>query len=194
VNSPAFDFSCQLSASAQYLSIDYSLRNRGAVGIGLFNQITGVRIDGAIETSPDLAYIELEGGTLVISKLALPIPAGLHIAAYVPPFASSLAPGQTFSERVRVFLPARVTQPFRRALVRGQVVADKPAQARSLRFALGVFTLEDSLQLISENPAWPKLLTAFPPGKAVPRQQVLTKEFELQTAVPVLDYRGAPWT
>jgi hypothetical protein len=72
------------------------------------------------------------------------------------------------------------------------VVADRPAQARSLRFEVGVFPL-GVVRLTSNHPAHPQMFGAVPPGQALAQQQILSFDTTLDEPVDVLDYRGVPW-
>jgi hypothetical protein len=173
--------------------IRYSVRNGSSEDIGLFNRITNVRADGTLEDSPDIAYVELDGERLLVRKLALPLPQNVRMAAYVPPYASKLAAGEVFTEEIELALPVRVMQPFKRVALPGQVVADKPAVATSVRFEIGYFPISAGLQLVPSNPAHPTLLSPMPPGPAVSQQRVVAQDFELPGPLSVLDYRAVPW-
>lgn len=189
----AVSFACRLTRTRESLSVEYAVTNTGKSRIGLFNQITRFHIDGTFDVSCNTVYIELDGSSLVAGKLALPVPPGLRMNSYAPPYTSLVLPGQTFREQVQIAIPVRVMQPFRRAMLSGQVVPDKPTEATRLHFQIGAFGLQDDVQLVAENPAWPALLQAFPPGVAVARQQVLTQDMPLDPPVRVLDYRAVPW-
>jgi len=190
---PALDFQATLVERGVTLSIEYTVKNQTANDIGLFNRITAVRPDGTLLLSSDLAYVELQDELLLVRKLALPIPEGLRMAAYVPPYVSRVAAEELFVEHFSLTLPARVMQPFKRALLQGQVAADKPAVAKAVRLEIGYFALDSSAQLSMSNPAYPQLFSAMPPGVAVSRQHVFSRDFALRQAVPVLDYRAVPW-
>lgn len=184
---------CAVNLTPQTLEIDLTLHNHGSVDVGVFNRIAATQPDGTLLFSPDLCYVEIEHDVLLVRKMALPIPEGLSMTAYVPPYASRLPAGQKLSERVRLPLPVKVMQPFKRALLKGQVVADRPVSARSLMVEVGIFPIDGSVQLVAENPAFPDVFTALPPGPAVTRQHVLSKSFSPRQTIPVLDYRAVPW-
>ena len=186
-------FECNLVQAPTALAIDYRLTNRSAGDAGVFNLIATTRPDGTLEFSAATLYIEVVDGVLLTGKRALTIPPDLQMAAYVPPYASLLARGQSLTEHVSIPIPVKVMQPYRRALLRGQVLADMPATATSLVFEVGVFPVDDKCRLVAENPAFPTVLSAYPPHPAVARQQILSKSFPLQQPASVLDYRAVPW-
>lgn len=190
------ELSCTLTRGPDALSLAYAVTNDEARDIGIFNWIEWLRPDGTLAFPPSSAYVELGDGLLLVRKRALPVPEGLRMAAYVPPPASLIGAGARFEERIVLPLPVVVLQPFRAALLRGQVagevVADEPAQARSLRLEVGVFAL-DGVRLSSIHPAHPQVLGAFPPGPALAQQQILSFDAQLEAPIDVLDYRGVPW-
>jgi len=190
-------FTCSLSRSDQSLELAYTIDNREAYELGLFNRIAWPRPDGTIAFSPDLAYVELEGGRLLVSQRALPIPEGLRMAAYVPPNVSRIAAHSRVS--VRIVLPIAVTvmQPFQAAKLRlaqrGEVVADQPATARSLRLEVGIFPVDAHCKLVAEHPAHPDVFSVLPPGPAIEHQQLLVFDAPLDPPLPVSSYRVEPW-
>lgn len=188
--------SCALTRDSSTLALAYAVTNAEARDIGIFNWIEWLRPDGTLAFPSGCAYVELNDSLLLVRKRALPVPEGLRMAAYVPPPASRIGAGACFEERIVLPLPAVVLQPFRAALLRGQVagevVADKPAQARALRLEIGVFPL-DGVGLSSNHPAHPQVLGAFPPGPALAKQQILSFDAPLDVPLDVLDYRGVPW-
>jgi hypothetical protein len=90
--------------------------------------------------------------------------------------------------------PVKVMQPFRRALLDGQVTAGRLAEAQQLTVSFGVFSVEGALQLVAQDPAHPDAYTVVPPGPAVDGQEVLSQSFRLKSPLPVLDYLSVPWT
>lgn len=186
-------FTCKASITGGVLEVTYTIDNRTAGELGAFNRIKSVRIDGTLDWSPDNVYVDLEGDTLNLRKMALPIPPNLSISAYTPPKCSRIPAGATFTETVRAAIPVRVCHPFKRALLHGTVVPDAPAKAKKAAFHLGVFPAGDGVRLVAENPAFPDVMTAVPPDPALAGQQVVTSEFLLDPPLDVLDYRVVPW-
>ena len=190
----AVDLAGKVAVTPAALEIVATLSNRGPADVGVFNRIPVTRGDGTMSVSPDVAYVELEGDTLLVRKMALPVPEGLTLAAYVPPYASRLAPGQVLTETIRLPRPVKVMQTFRRALIGtgGEVVTDRPGSARTVTVAYGLFPLA-GVRLVPENPAHPEALTALPAGPAVTGQRVLSFSATLVEPIAVLDYRVVPW-
>lgn len=186
-------FQCSLKPSPAAIQISYTIHNGGVHDVGIFNRIQRVHPDGTISFDADTAYVELSGGVLFVSKMALPIPPGLNMAAYVPPHASRVAAGSAFTETISLLLPIKVMHPFRRAMLKGQVVADVPASATAVEFRVGAFPCDEQCRLVADNPAHPEALAVSPPGPAVARQELLSQRFSLREPIVVLDYRAVPW-
>lgn len=109
-----------------------------AAWIGRVDRLQGIAVDGGLDFTPDAVFVDLEEGLLRLSKMALPVPKGLSISAYIPPHASRVPAGESRTETL-VRLPAKVRQPFKRALIEGEVRAEKPEKARAVESPLGVF-------------------------------------------------------
>jgi len=188
--------SCTVARTPRGLELSYVATNSEPSDIGVFNWIEWLRPDGTLAFPSSSAYVELTREQLLVSKRALAVPEGLRMAAYVPPPASVIPAGGRFEECIVLAVPVLVLQPFRAALLRGriagEVVADQPAQARSLRLEVGVFPLAGA-SLSANHPAHPEVLAVSPPHLAVSRQQVLSFEAPLDPPLEVLDYRGVPW-
>ncbi len=187
------DFDCKLTEAASHLTISYGVHNGSAHDVGVFNRIRAVSPDGTSSFDPDVAFIDIEGDVLLVRKMALPIPEGLSMTSYIPPRVSRIPPGQSLSESMTLRAPIKVMQPFRRAMLRGQAVADVPATAHVVQVTVGVFSCDGACALTADDPAFPDVWTAFPPSAALSRQQLFSRQFSLQRPVAVLDYRAVPW-
>ncbi len=185
-------FECKLTQRSDSLVVEYTIKNDRQEDLGVFNWITGTAIDGGYQYTPDNVYRELKGDVLVLEKIALPIPPGLRMAAYIPPHASRLRAGESLTETVTVPIPIEVRQPYLRALVGGEVAPRKPVMIREVEVVIGVFPLADC-GLVPDHPAFPDVMTAVPPAPAVDGQVKLGARFTLGSAVEVLDYVGFPW-
>jgi hypothetical protein len=185
-------FDCKVTQRSDSLVVEYTIKNDRPEDLGVFNRITGTAIDGAQHYSPDSVYREIQGGVLVLEKIALPIPPGLRMAAYIPPHASRLRAGESLTETFTVPLPIEVRQPYLRALVGGEVIPKKPVMIREVEVVIGVFPLVDC-GLTPDHPAFPDVMTALPPAPAVDGQVKLGARFSLGSAIEVLDYVGFPW-
>lgn len=175
------------------LVIAWTFANRESAELGVFNLIEVVRPDGTLSFSPEVAWVELDEGVLTVSQRALAAPPDLAMAARVPPYCSRFAASADSEGEVRVPLPLRVMHTYRRAALGGQVVADVPREASVLRFAMGVFPLDDRCRLAAEQPAFPEVFSALPPGAALARQEIVSAEIALAHPLTVLDYRSVPW-
>jgi hypothetical protein len=191
---PNIIFECKISRGSSSLDVTYTIKNEGATALGAFNRLHATAVDGESHFSPDTVFVELDGDTLHLMKMALPIPRGLQISAYVMPHASSVPAGQSFTETFVVALPAKERHPFKRALTRGEVTPVKPATAKRVRVTIGVFLVGPEFRLVAEHPAYPDVLTAQPPAPARAGQVLLSQDIALNIEVPVLEYQGFPWT
>lgn len=186
-------FECRFSRDGGAVTVTYEIKNDSDRDLGVFNKLKAIAVDGALDFSPDLVYVELDGEVVRFLKMALPIPPGLTMSAYVPPYASLLPRGKTMTETFSVAIPVKVRQPYRRALVSGEVIPAEPRTAKRLEVAIGVFPLGDC-HLAAEHPAFPDVATVTPPDPAVTGQVVFKAAFDLDPEVAVLDYKGFPWT
>jgi hypothetical protein len=193
MNLPKVAFTCVLAHEPQRLRLEYTLTNHASIEIGVFNHIVDYEIDGTWIVTPDTVYVELVGPVLSVAKRPLEVPEDLDMFANTPPYVSLVSPGGTFRERVHIPLPARVMQPFRPALLPGQSVADRPAQASSLRLSVAAFPVQSDLRLLAPEPAWPQIFEVSPAGRAIDLQQVFSRDFALETPAQVLDYRAVPY-
>ena len=189
-------FEVLLQVTPGGLDLQWRVDNDEPHAIGLFNWIPAVAPDGTYRFSCNAAWVEIAGdGLLVVSKSALPIPPRLGMAAYVPPLCTRVASGASYEETVHLQIPVLEMQPFKRATLigptPGEVVADLPASVSKVSFGIGVFPIIEGLQLVSDHPAFPEVLTAWP--GAASKQVVFAREFTLAKPLDVHGYRVAPW-
>jgi hypothetical protein len=189
---PSISFQCSIVRSAAAITVTYTIKNDRPHDLGVFNKLRAIAVDGALDFSPNNVYVDLEGESLRFLKQALPIPPGLKMAAYVPPYASLLEKGKSLTETFSVPIPVLVRHPFKRALVAGEVIPVEPRSAAKLEVQIGVFPLV-GCHLAAEHPAFPDVMTAAPPDPAVTGQELLVASFDLTPGVAVLDYKGFPW-
>lgn len=188
-------FDCKLTQKPDALVVEYTITNERDVDFGVFNRITGTAIDGARDYSPNNVYREIQGAVLLLEKIALPIPQGLRMAAYVPPHASRLSAGKTLTETFTVPVPVLVRQPYLRAKaagVGGEVIPSRPVTLSEAEVVIGIFPLAET-GLVAEHPAFPDVLTPQPPHPAVAGQIKLGARFKLDAPIEVLDYEVFPW-
>ncbi|MEO7328775.1 MAG: hypothetical protein ABI193_09375 [Minicystis sp.] len=190
---PPVSFKCSLSRTPAAIVVTYTITNDRAHDLGVFNKLRSIAVDGALDFSPDNVYVDLEGETLRFLKEALPIPPGLKMAAYLPPYAALLRKGASLTETFVVPIPIAVRHPFKRALISGEVIPVEPRIARRLEVEIGVFSLV-GCHLAPEHPAFPEAMTVVPPDPAVTGQELLSAAFSLTPEVAVLDYKGFPWS
>ena len=93
------------------------VRNPADTDWGLFTRIQETFPDGSLKLSPDTAYVDLADGVLRVGKYILPVPEGLNPAVRHVPLAARVPAGAEWEEEIRLPIPARVCQPYRRALI-----------------------------------------------------------------------------
>jgi hypothetical protein len=179
------ELSVTVALQADSLEVTLMLANRMASGVAIFNRIATFAPDGTMSVTPSTAFVELQDDRLIVRKALLISPAG---ARAIPIFASIIDAGGTYDEVISLQLPVRVMSPKKRAAL-GMVAVDSQATARHLILEIGAMTIDDSIHLLPEHPAFPDALTAYPPELAIERQQILTERRALSAPIPVLNYR-----
>jgi hypothetical protein len=185
---------CTLRLEPAAIRLSYALKNGSGAPVGLFNRIQGVHLDGRLNLSADVVYVDFMDGVVELAKRVLSVPDGLKVNELLMPRVTRLEAGQEFKEDFVVSVPIAVNQPYRRALLRGKnpagdVVADKPVQAHTVLLSLGVFPITGEMRLMPVSPAYPKIFSVWPPGLAVDGQVVLTHRAKLAVPLAVHDYR-----
>jgi hypothetical protein len=188
---------CTIQVEAPALRVAYTLKNEMDTEVGVFNRLPTVRLDGTLQVLPENVYVDLEGITLHVKKLDLPVPKTLSVTVRLTPFVTRLPPRQAFQEEFRLHIPVAVCEPYRRALLTGtapgaDVVACKPAKAEIVTFSLGAFPVDKDIRFVSLAPALPGTFQVWPPGVAAARQVVLERTVRLASPLPVLDYQAVP--
>jgi hypothetical protein len=186
---------CTLRPEPGALRLSYALKNGSGAPVGLFNRIQGVHLDGRLNLSADVVYVDFVDGVLELAKRVLPVPESLKVSERLMPRVTRLEAGQEFKEDVVVPGPVAVNHPYRRALLAGKnpggdVVADKSVPAQAVHFSLGVFQITAEMTVQPVSPAYPKIFWA--PASASAEQVVLTHRVKLGAPLAVLDYRVVP--
>lgn len=193
----SLQFTCTIKVEPPALRLAYAVKNGGNAPVGLFNRLEGVHMDGRVNLSPDLIYVDVQGTVLELSKLVLPIPQGLQMSEQALPHVTKLDAGKEFKEEITLRVPVEVFQPYRRALLKGQnpeadIVADKPMKADAVQFSLGVFAVDSHMKFVPVSPAYPDVFRVWPPGPALDGQVLLIYRTKIPAPLAVLDYRIVP--
>jgi hypothetical protein len=194
---PQLTLECVIRLEAAGLRVAYRVRNNSGAQVGLFNRIQSANLDGTASYAAENVYIDVDSGTLHLQKLALAVPAGLHMSARPIPAITLLDDQQVFTEEFTLTLPVAAQNPFRRAqLAMSQpgsaVQADKPEQATAIVLSVGAFQVDPTWRFTPVSPASPTIFQVWPPGPPVDRQVVLTCGDHLTQPVTVLNYRIVP--
>jgi hypothetical protein len=188
---------CALRQEPAAIRLAYAVKNGSGTPVGLFNRIQTIHLDGRLNLSPDLVYVDIVDGVLELAKRVLPVPDDLMVTERRLPHVTRLEAGQQFQEELVVPVPVAVNQPYRRALLAaenrgGDVVADMPVQAHTVLFSVGVFPITAEMRLRHVSPSYPRAFFVWPPGPAVQGQVVLTQRVKLAAPLAVYDYRVVP--
>jgi hypothetical protein len=197
-------FQAEAQATATELVVDYSVKNDSAADIVLFNRIATQDADRKVVYLPGSVYVDLDGDTLRISRVALTIPAGMNLNKHEVPELTRIPPKQTFTERFTVALPARVHNPIRRAIFRqrsfleqkdprqigGPLTAADPKEFSKVTFVIGYARVDAGEQLTPVSAAYPDVLRMSP--YPMHKQQTWEKTFNLPNPLPALDYKPSP--
>lgn len=174
------------------LGLECRVENVSSTDWGLFARIHDTYSDGCLRLSPNAAYIEFVDGLLRVGRYVLPIPQGLQVAERIYPLAVRLLAGTTWEEEIRLTVPVRVCQPYKRALLAGANVGadvnpDQPKTAQKLELTLGAFPITEDVMLTPVSPAFPTIFDVWPPA-VFDSQVLLTRKLPLTPPVMVLDY------
>jgi hypothetical protein len=188
------EFTCTVKVEPPALRVAYAVKNGSKAAIGLFNRIAGVHLDGRLNLSPDVIYVDFKDNVLELSKLVLPIPEGLQVSGQSLPKVTKVDAGKEFKEEISLRIPVEVFQPYRRALLKGQnpdadIVADKPLKAETIEVKISAFAVDHHMKFVPVSPAYPDVFDIWPPGPAHEGEEVFTHKAKLPAPVAVLDYR-----
>lgn len=102
----------RVERTADALHVTASLRNTGSTAVWLFDRLFHTERTGHYRLDDTLAYVEEQGGVLVLSRKLHPVPQGLMVEFPEIPCVSRLAPGATKEQSLRVALPAKTWVPY----------------------------------------------------------------------------------
>jgi hypothetical protein len=195
-DSPVATLSCRIEQIADSLRVAYVVRNTSNSDVGIFNRLEDGGRGGA-PFRPENAYIDLEGTTLRVQKIVLPVPKGLAMTARPVPNVTRLPPGQDFREDLSLPLPIPVYNPLRRAELaaaspRETIVAAYPKIASTVELDIGVFESSPVIKFIPISAEFPDIYRLWPPGPPVDNQIVLSETVNLASTIAVLDYGAIP--
>ncbi|WP_164019593.1 hypothetical protein [Pyxidicoccus trucidator] len=125
----------RVERTAEALQVEASLRNTGPAVVWVFDRLFHTEPSGHYRLDASLAYVEEQGGVLVLSRKLHPVPAGLMVEFPEVPCVSRLAPGASREQFIRVAFPAKTWVPYSQG-VRRAVSADS---IRSVRLQWGFF-------------------------------------------------------
>jgi len=185
-------FSCEIQRVKTGLTVNYVVRNDSAGDIGLFNRIPTIENYRETGFRPENTYIDLQGSTLLLRRMALPLPSGVNMTIRPIPYVTRVAKGQSYREELMFSEPISVDDPMRRAVLAktspGRVPVPRRRQAESATLSLGIFQIDAEVRLTSVSAQYPDIYTVWPPGPPVDKQQILTKTVSFSPPLTIIDY------
>jgi hypothetical protein len=185
---------CQIEQNPASLIIRWTVSNRGPMDIGIFNRVR-TREGDVWRTDKNTAYFDLDGDTLVMQRLILPIPNGLSIYARIVPGVMRVAAHADYSETAELVQPIEAYQPYREALLNSwnsdrDVTVDAERKANNIKFALGYLVINPDLKLIPLSAEKPDVFRVWPLDTS--KEIIVSCAYRLQEPVRVLDYALRP--
>lgn len=126
-------FNVIFSPEQGLLEIGYTFENRTAQYAIVFNLLNEPHQHPAM-ADPSRVAIWPDNGHLDISKMAFPAPPLMSVESLYIPMATMIAPGQSFSETVRIGIPFKLWHPY---FQRNMLADDDLARLDDIRFRLG---------------------------------------------------------
>jgi hypothetical protein len=186
-------FSCEIKRVKAGLTLTYSVLNNSGDEIGLFNRIPTVENYRETGFRPENTYIDFHGSSLLLRKMALPLPFGVNMTIRPLPYVTRVGNGQAYREELTFSEPISVDDPMRRASMAAAspgktVKAIRRREAASVIFSLGFFRSGPGIRFEAVSAQYPDVFRVWPPGPPVDRQQILTKTISLTPPATVMDY------
>ena len=91
VRAPEVSLDVTVGVETGRLSVHYRVVNTSRSAIGLFNRLEQGGTSRDSQFPPDLVYVELDGETLHLLKMALPVPTGLQVTVRPLPMVSRVS-------------------------------------------------------------------------------------------------------
>ena len=114
LNSSAQD--CDLRVGVQItptsLTLGYEFRNRSPRTAFLFNRVARQSAAGRMEPAAAHVYIQPAGGTVILSKKIIPVPADRDVERPDVPCVTRVDSGQVFREKFDIPLPHQPWSPY----------------------------------------------------------------------------------
>ena len=130
------DLRVAVQAAPTSLLLGYEFRNRSDKTAFLFNVVHRTGASGGPEADANLIYVEPAGGSLILGKKIIPVPADTDVEKPDVPYVTRVEPGGVFREKISIMLPLRLFTPYKRS---------KPftVQEAAAYFELGFFLAPD---------------------------------------------------
>ena len=130
------DLRVAVQAAPTSLLLGYEFRNRSDKTAFLFNVVHRTGASGGPEADANLIYVEPAGGSLILGKKIIPVPADTDVEKPDVPYVTRVEPGGVFREKISIMLPLRLFTPYKRR-------APFAAQEAAAYFELGFFLAPD---------------------------------------------------
>jgi len=125
------------------LVLTYEVQNRGERPVWLFDRLFDTAPTGHVRLAPHKAYVSIEDGRVVVSRMLHKVPENILVEAPEVPGVTLLQGGETMEERVVLPLPLRESLPY--ATGKGKELP--LSEVRELRLRLGYLVESPDLTL-----------------------------------------------
>jgi hypothetical protein len=184
--------SCRLNITAQAidasaLHLSYEFRNPTESEAWLFNRLyRDLDQQGRYSVDPNLVYVRIENGQVVLSKRIIPVPDEIDVEKPILPCVTRVMPGGHFAESMRIELPLSVWSPYSSDVHPAETVVDMVALFE-IGYFLGTSQTKDLAATVptTQGPAF--YFAAFDSSS-----QKIARTGPLQGKVPVRAAIGAP--
>jgi hypothetical protein len=151
------------------LVLTYEVHNRRGQAVWLLDGLFDTAPSGHVTLAPDKAYVDIEGGRVVVSRMLLPVPDDVLVESPEVPGATRVDAGKTASRRVVLPLPVRESRPY--ASGPDETLALDAVKELRLRVGYLVDSPELKLHAVKDTEGAPYRSPGY--GQAAQGQQVL---------------------
>jgi len=202
-------FTADVKATATELTVEYTVKNDGDGDVLLINRIATTDVDDYAVYLPGSVYVDLDGDTLRLAKMALALPSGVNLNKRYVPEVTRVSAKQSFTERFAVPLPARARNPMLKASIDQKfymsIKGDAEAVARmgkdllarekkpfsKVKLVIAYAPVKPEYHLEPVSDADPDIFRVWPhPDQD---QMLFEKTFDLPGSHEALDYKRYPW-
>jgi hypothetical protein len=158
------------------LKMSYRVYNGNARAIYLMNHLFSTDVSGKVYPDRNLAYATIiDGDTVLLAKWVPPLPEDL-LTDEIRPYATIVAPGDSFGEAIELDLPLKLVDPYNADLYDGR--ASALGTLHKIVFCLGYYPYQEQIKAIEKEINSVKVISiggipAYGQGQSVLRSEVV---------------------